>query len=498
MVSLVWVAVRPSMSSRPTVTGTCSASPTMQPTTMRRCGRGCEASGADVARFALRGTGGHHPARGGPAGRSLARHAERGDHAGPVQDLLPGRDRRGLRADRLPALQCPLRTAVAGGPAEVVARRVEPVRPPPARGLRGRDHPVQLHRDRGQPAHRAGADGQHGGVEAVGDPAVRRRTSRCACWRRPACPPGVINLVTGDGAAVSDGRADRPGLRGAALHRLDARRSSTCGARWRRTSTATGRTRASSARPAARTSSSPTRAPTWTRCTPRSIRGAFEYQGQKCSAASRAYVPRSLWDGGLRDRLAATADSLTYGDVDGLRNFGGAVIDRRAFDKHAAALDRFKNSPILHRTGRRHLLTTPRATSSGRRWSSAPTRPTRCSPRSTSDRSSACTCTRTRTSRHDVRQAERASPYAPDRRDLRHRPAGRRLGRRRAAVRGRQLLHQRQAHRCGGRPAAVRRCAGQRHQRQGRLVAQPDPVDVAAGHQGDVRPADRPPYPHMG
>ena len=82
-------------------------------------------------------------------------------------------------------------------------------------------------------------------------------------------PPGVINLVTGDGHAVSDGRADRSRLRRAALHRLDARRSSTCGGRWRRTSTPTGPTRASSARPAARTSSSRTRAPTSTRCTPR-------------------------------------------------------------------------------------------------------------------------------------------------------------------------------------------------------------------------------------
>ena len=76
------------------------------------------------------------------------------------------------------------------------------------------------------------------------------------------------------------------------------------------------------------------------------IRGAFEYQGQKCSAASRAYLPRSLWEGGLRDRLAATADALTYGDVADFGNFGGAVIDRRAFDKHAAALDRFKNSDV--------------------------------------------------------------------------------------------------------------------------------------------------------
>jgi 1-pyrroline-5-carboxylate dehydrogenase len=74
------------------------------------------------------------------------------------------------------------------------------------------------------------------------------------------------------------------------------------------------------------------------------IRGAFEYQGQKCSAASRAYVPRSLWDNGLRDKLAATTEALTYGDVADFGNFGGAVIDKRSFDKLAAALDRFKNS----------------------------------------------------------------------------------------------------------------------------------------------------------
>ncbi|SDY70698.1 delta-1-pyrroline-5-carboxylate dehydrogenase [Micromonospora pattaloongensis] len=69
------------------------------------------------------------------------------------------------------------------------------------------------------------------------------------------------------------------------------------------------------------------------------VRGAFDYQGQKCSAASRAYVPRSLWEGGLRDRLAATADSLSYGDVTDFRNFGGAVIDARAFARHTKALE---------------------------------------------------------------------------------------------------------------------------------------------------------------
>jgi 1-pyrroline-5-carboxylate dehydrogenase len=57
-------------------------------------------------------------------------------------------------------------------------------------------------------------------------------------------------------------------------------------------------------------------------------------------------VPRSIWDGGLRDRLAASVDALAYGDITDFSNFGGAVIDRRAFDKHAAALDRFKNSAV--------------------------------------------------------------------------------------------------------------------------------------------------------
>jgi 1-pyrroline-5-carboxylate dehydrogenase len=61
------------------------------------------------------------------------------------------------------------------------------------------------------------------------------------------------------------------------------------------------------------------------------VRGAFEYQGQKCSAASRAYLPRSLWDGGLRDRLAAEVDELTMGPPTDFRNFMAAVIDAAAF-----------------------------------------------------------------------------------------------------------------------------------------------------------------------
>ena len=68
-------------------------------------------------------------------------------------------------------------------------------------------------------------------------------------------------------------------------------------------------------------------------------RGAFEYQGQKCSAASRAYLPRGLWNQ-IKDELVAEANALTMGDVTDLSNFMGAVIDARAFAKHKAAIDR--------------------------------------------------------------------------------------------------------------------------------------------------------------
>jgi 1-pyrroline-5-carboxylate dehydrogenase len=77
------------------------------------------------------------------------------------------------------------------------------------------------------------------------------------------------------------------------------------------------------------------------------VRGAFEYQGQKCSAASRAYVPRAMWEGGLRDALAARTESLTFGDVTDLSNFGGAVIDDRAFSRLSGVLDRAVDDPAL-------------------------------------------------------------------------------------------------------------------------------------------------------
>ncbi|MBA2684339.1 MAG: L-glutamate gamma-semialdehyde dehydrogenase [Gemmatimonadaceae bacterium] len=73
------------------------------------------------------------------------------------------------------------------------------------------------------------------------------------------------------------------------------------------------------------------------------IRGGFEYQGQKCSAASRVYVPQSLW-GEVRDRVVAMMSEIKVGDVRDFRNFMGAVIDKRSFDKISGYLDDAKKN----------------------------------------------------------------------------------------------------------------------------------------------------------
>jgi 1-pyrroline-5-carboxylate dehydrogenase len=67
-------------------------------------------------------------------------------------------------------------------------------------------------------------------------------------------------------------------------------------------------------------------------------RGGFEFQGQKCSAASRVYVPRSIWND-VRDRTVAMMDEMRMGDVTDFRNFVGAVIDEKAFKKISEYLD---------------------------------------------------------------------------------------------------------------------------------------------------------------
>jgi 1-pyrroline-5-carboxylate dehydrogenase len=73
------------------------------------------------------------------------------------------------------------------------------------------------------------------------------------------------------------------------------------------------------------------------------VRGGYEYQGQKCSAASRIYVPRSTWSD-VRDRIVAMIAEIGVGDVQDFRNFMGAVIDEKAFDSISAYLAEAKRS----------------------------------------------------------------------------------------------------------------------------------------------------------
>jgi 1-pyrroline-5-carboxylate dehydrogenase len=75
------------------------------------------------------------------------------------------------------------------------------------------------------------------------------------------------------------------------------------------------------------------------------VRGGYEYQGQKCSAASRIYIHESLWKGDLRDRLISTINELRMGDIADFSNFMGAVIDKKSFDNIGAYVQAAKAGP---------------------------------------------------------------------------------------------------------------------------------------------------------
>jgi 1-pyrroline-5-carboxylate dehydrogenase len=159
-------------------------------------------------------------------------------------------------------------------------------------------------------------------------------------------PPGVINMVTGSGQAVS--RVALPHRDLAGIHFTGS--TGTFQHLWRTVGENIGRYRGyprlvgetggkdfviahPSADPAGLTTAL--------------VRGAFEYQGQKCSAASRSYIPRSVWNR-IRDDLLGGIGSLTVGDVStDLSAFMGAVIDGRAFARHEDAIGRARTRPAV-------------------------------------------------------------------------------------------------------------------------------------------------------
>ncbi len=159
-------------------------------------------------------------------------------------------------------------------------------------------------------------------------------------------PPGVINMMTGHGGGVMDAAITHRSLAG--IHFTGS--TPTFHALWRRVSDnldqyrtyprlvgETGGKDFVIAHPSA---------------DPEALlvgllRGAFEYQGQKCSAVSRAYVPRGLWEE-LRAPLAAETEAIPMGDPTDFSIFMGAVIDERAYRKHQTAIHQAAHDSALH------------------------------------------------------------------------------------------------------------------------------------------------------
>ncbi|MFN2557231.1 MAG: L-glutamate gamma-semialdehyde dehydrogenase [Nitriliruptorales bacterium] len=158
-------------------------------------------------------------------------------------------------------------------------------------------------------------------------------------------PEGVINLVHGDGALVADVCLDHPDFEG--LHFTGS--AFVLRELWAKIGEHIRHFRAfprivgeSGGKDFLLAHPSADPQPLVTALT----RGAFEYQGQKCSAVSRAYVPSSLWPR-LRDELVDVTRSLGMGDIADFRNFLGAVIDSKAFNKHRAAIEEARHDPDL-------------------------------------------------------------------------------------------------------------------------------------------------------
>jgi 1-pyrroline-5-carboxylate dehydrogenase len=150
-------------------------------------------------------------------------------------------------------------------------------------------------------------------------------------------PPGVINLVAGPGAAVSEAALGHPALAG--IHFTGS--TDTFKLLWRTVADNLDNYR-SYPRLVGETGGKDFilahGSAGQEQLLVGILRGAFEYQGQKCSAASRAYVPQSLWRE-LRGPLAAATEAIAVGDPADLSTFMGAVIDEPSFRKHEAVLD---------------------------------------------------------------------------------------------------------------------------------------------------------------
>jgi len=159
---------------------------------------------------------------------------------------------------------------------------------------------------------------------------------------RAGLPPGVINFVPGDAVQITNILLESPDLAG--IHFTGS--TAVFNSMWRKVGENVGRYRSYPrivgetggkdfivAHPSADAQEVAVAV----------ARGAFEYQGQKCSAASRIYIPQSLWPA-VRDRVVGMMRDMKMGDVADFRTFLGAVIDRKAFDKIGSYLEDAKTN----------------------------------------------------------------------------------------------------------------------------------------------------------
>ena len=160
--------------------------------------------------------------------------------------------------------------------------------------------------------------------------------------REAGLPDGVINLVYGSGAAIGDPALASPQLAGVhftgstpVFHSMWKTIGSNI-ADYRNYPRIVGETGGKDFIVAHRTADVDAVAAAI-------VRGSFEYQGQKCSAASRLYIPESMWPQ-LRDRLADEVGSIAMGDVGDFSNFMGAVIDGKALAGHREAIELARNA----------------------------------------------------------------------------------------------------------------------------------------------------------
>ena len=416
----------------------------------------------------------------------MALDPRRGDDAEPVEDLPPGRDRRGRRADRLLALQRRVHAPDLLGAARLLGRRLEPAGVPAARGLRLRGQPVQLHRDRRQPDRLAGADGQHGRLEAgvdgralgplhAPDPARggapgrrhqhrlrlgrhdrRRRARELGARRDP-----LHRLDPGLPVDVEHGRRQHRRLPQLPAHRRRDRRQGL-----HRRAPERGRRRGRD------------------RDRPRLLRvSGPEVLGGVARLRAEEHVAGAARAARGPGRRVAHGRRLRLLQLHGRRHRRQLLQDPEGGDRRGTGVQQGGDRRRRRLRRQRGLLRL------------ADRDPDRGSRLPDDERGAL------RPGRHDLRLRRQAlerharprrqhGALRPHRRRLRRRPLRRRGGAPEAPVRRRQLLRQRQAHRRRRRAAALRRLPRIGHERQGGLDVEPDPLGQPAHDQGDVRAAD--------